>query len=136
VAREALTKLVPANPAVPAVLKTVLVNPDTSQSPAVRDIEVIFVLTSVTSDTADDGGINDEIYSPTYPAAALSFVVVPTIPPVVGLNVIDDVMNAGSVVLHDGAPDPSVMRILLSAVVNPDTALPFVGYQASSFIKP
>ena len=58
-----------------------------------------------------------EMNSPTLPAAALSLVVVPTMPPVVGLNVMLLVVNAGNVVLQEGIPPLSVTNTLLFAVV-------------------
>jgi hypothetical protein len=52
----------------------------TSQSPAVRDIDVILAGVTVVRETADPEAIVELTYSPTLPAVALSFVTVPTIP--------------------------------------------------------
>lgn len=60
--------------------------PSTSQSPAVKEIDVTFAGAEFENDIADASNTVEDIVSPTIPAAALSFVVVPTIPPVLGLN--------------------------------------------------
>jgi hypothetical protein len=52
----------------------------TSQSPAVRDIDVILAGVTVVRETADPEAIVELTYSPTLPAVALLFVTVPTIP--------------------------------------------------------
>ena len=57
--------------------------PATYQSPAVREIDVMFVITPLVMATP----VTEEVItSPTLPASAESFVAVPNIPPVVGLN--------------------------------------------------
>lgn len=61
--------------------------PLTSQSPAVKEIDVIFVPVPLVSETGAPEPTVEAIYSPTLPAPAESFVVVPTMPPVVGLKV-------------------------------------------------
>lgn len=67
-----------------AFVKVVAVVPDrctkpvTSQLPAVRDIEVTFAGVAVVSETAEPLSMEELINSPTEPAAALSFVAVPT----------------------------------------------------------
>src|SRR4051812_27409985 len=59
----------------------------TSQSPAVRLMLVKSATVRLVRDTGEPVVTIDSTYSPTLPAPVLSFVVVPTIPPVVGLNV-------------------------------------------------
>ena len=56
--------------------------PNTSQSPAVKLIEVTSAAVSVVNDTELENGIVLNMYSPTLPASALSLVVVPIIPAV------------------------------------------------------
>jgi hypothetical protein len=51
--------------------------PAHSQSPAVNEAEVIFVAVAVVSETAEPEAMLELIYSPIFPAVALSFVVVP-----------------------------------------------------------
>jgi len=58
--------------------------PPTSQSPAVREMDVTVFATVVARLTADPIGTFELTYSPIYPAAALSFVAVPRISAVVG----------------------------------------------------
>jgi hypothetical protein len=77
--------------------------PNTSQSPAVSEIDVTFATVPVVKETALASGITELIYSPTIPDEALSLVVVPTIPLVVGKNSIlsnlqgvEKVVKAGS----------------------------------------
>jgi hypothetical protein len=75
----------------------VMTFPETSQSPAVSEIDVMFAVTVVVSATAEPAATVEEMYSPTLPACALSFVVVPTIPETeFGVNIPDDdsVVNA------------------------------------------
>jgi hypothetical protein len=86
--------------------------PDTSQSPAVRDIDVTLAVTFDVKDTALPSGITEEITSPTLPTAALSLVVVPIIPEVLlKLKLVADaapnigVTRAGDVA-KTNAPDP------------------------------
>ena len=82
---------------------------ETNQSPAVRDMVVMSCeVTVVVIVTADPGATVDETYSPTDPAAAALFVVVPITPDVV-LNVTE-----GSV----AAP---AERVELNAAVVPAT---------------
>lgn len=59
-----------------------LTTAETSQSPAVSEIEVTLAVVPVERLTADPGAIVEEVYSPTLPAAALSFVAVPGTCPV------------------------------------------------------
>lgn len=74
---------------VPAGLKNAL--PAHCQSPAVKETEVRFAGTPLVSETVASE-TEDEMYSPTLPALALSAAVVPTIPDVVdGVNVLVDV---------------------------------------------
>jgi hypothetical protein len=56
--------------------------PHTSQSPAVKEIDVTFAGVPEVNETAEPTRIVEEIYSPILPAFALLFVVVPTIPEV------------------------------------------------------
>lgn len=56
--------------------------PETSQSPAVRDMDVIFVSVAVVKAIGDACATLAEMYSPTLPALALLFVVVPMMPSV------------------------------------------------------
>lgn len=56
--------------------------PQTSQSPAVSEIEVTLALALLVNATADPEGTFDDTNSPTLPAFALLFVVVPTMPAV------------------------------------------------------
>nr|WKF58849.1 hypothetical protein HUO10_003350 [Paraburkholderia busanensis] len=56
-----------------------ITDPQTSQSPAVSEIEAMFVDVAVVKETADPDAVT---YSPTLPAFALLFVVVPTTPAV------------------------------------------------------
>lgn len=65
---------------VPGLLVPIL--PHTSQSPAVRLIDVTLAATLVVSATGEPSGTVAEMNSPTLPALALLFVVVPTIPAV------------------------------------------------------
>src|SRR6185503_8783595 len=95
-----------------------VVLPQTSQSPAVSEILVTLVAVASAKLTAEADAITLETNSPTLPAATLSLVVVPTMPPVVGLKVILEVVNAGSVVLHEGTPPELVTSIELLAVAN------------------
>jgi hypothetical protein len=82
--------------------------PQTSQSPAVRLIEVIFASVELVIDTGLPLAITLEINSPTVPDDALSLVVVPTIPPVVGLKVTDVAVAAPNVgVTRVGEVDPT-----------------------------
>ena len=90
--------------------------PHTSQSPAVKLMLVKFVAVALLIDVADPAATLLVTNSPTFPAAALSFVVVPTIPPVVGLKVMEEVVNAGNVVPQAGTPEPLVTNIELLAV--------------------
>lgn len=105
-------------------------SPQTSQSPAVSEIDVIVLDVFVTRDTALPDVMTELIYSPTLPAAALSLVVVPTIPPVVGLNVIEDVVNAGSVELMLGTPPDDVTNTPLLAVAKPTIVLLALEYRS------
>lgn len=57
--------------------------PPISQSPGVKTIEVILVVVALARDTADPIKTDASINSPTLPAAALLFVVVPMMPEVV-----------------------------------------------------
>lgn len=59
-----------------------IIRPVTSQSPAVREIEVIFAATPVVSATSLADGITLSMYSPKLPVLALLLVVVPTMPAV------------------------------------------------------
>lgn len=68
--------------------------PQTFQSPALNDIEVI---SCAEPDDTELGPTELFIYSPTLPAAALSFVVVPMMPEVV-VNATLDVVIAGQAV--------------------------------------
>lgn len=61
--------------------------PHTSQSPAVKLIEVKSFCVLLEIEIAEADAITLETNSPTLPVAVLSLVVVPTIPPVVGLKV-------------------------------------------------
>ncbi len=104
---------------------------DKSQSPAVSDIDVIFAAVTVVNDTAEPLVTVDEITSPTLPAAALSFVVVPTkfawfIVGVVALtDSPDPVMSLAaatySTTFHTLAPVPDVallctIKVVLAAI--------------------
>jgi len=64
-----------------------LILPHTSQSPAVKLMLVKFVAVALLMEVADPAATLLVTNSPTFPEPALSLVVVPTIPPVVGLNV-------------------------------------------------
>src|ERR1700688_1739486 len=93
--------------------------PQTSQSPAVSDIDVMSLAIELTIETAEALGITLDINSPTFPLAALLFVVVPIIPPVDGLNTmlvavaapkvgvisVGDVCNK-TLPVPDGVPSP------------------------------
>ena len=80
-----VTVFIPPAMAVKFVVAAILMptDPNTSQSPAVREILVIVfpdvALTAFVSDTALPTAIEEVNTSPTYPAAAESLVVVPTI---------------------------------------------------------
>jgi hypothetical protein len=80
--------LMPPATAVKFVVAALLMptEPKTSQSPAVKEMLVIVfpvnAVAAVVSDTADPTATDDETTSPTLPALALLFVVVPTIPAV------------------------------------------------------
>ena len=65
-----------------APLATYCTAPLTSQSPAVKDIEVTLALVTVVKAMAEPEATVLEIVSPTLPALALLLVVVPTIPEV------------------------------------------------------
>jgi UDP-N-acetyl-D-mannosaminuronate dehydrogenase len=65
---------------VPPGLKETLAQ--TSQSPAVNEIDVTFMGTLVVIETAEPTKTVDEMISPISPAAALSFVAVPVLMPV------------------------------------------------------
>jgi hypothetical protein len=108
--------------------------PETSQSPAVRLIDVILALTFVVSDTplAEFG-----TYSPTLPALALLFVVVPTMPAVCdGVMVLEKAtapLNVGVPlsVPDNAAPlmvgDVSVLFVSVSVVARPTSVSVEVG---------
>ena len=76
--------------------------PDTSQSPAVKEMEVTFAATPVVKLGPPPITTKEKTISPTFPASALLFVVVPTIPPVVGLNV---------TLVAVAAPNVGVMKV-------------------------
>lgn len=95
---------------------SVHITPDTSQSPAVRLMVVMSAFVAVVRAGPAPWATDALMYSPTFPAAVLSFVAVPTIPPVVGLNVSDDAVAAPM----DGVVsvgDVSVLFVSVSVVL-------------------
>jgi len=107
---------------VPAVVAVI------SQSPAVRDMLVpspkVLLVGNVTLLTVD------EMYSPTPPAEALSFVVVPTMPDVVGLKVMFPAVNACPQL--SASPEvvalaSDVILLLLALRLPPIVAAPMLG---------
>ena len=91
---------------------TKVILPQTSQSPAVKLIDVRLVAVVVEIDVEDAKATVLDTYSPTSPAVTLSLVVVPTIPPVVGLKVMLVAIAAPSVgVVKVGLVDPTKLPI-------------------------
>lgn len=80
-------------------------SPDISQSPAVKGNEIIVFDIEVTMLTAEPINIINSTYSPTLPAGALLFVVVPIIPEVV-LNVRLDAVGLPNVGVPVKTGDP------------------------------
>jgi hypothetical protein len=103
--------------------------PHTSQSPAVSVIDVMSVGFPVDKETPLPIKTVDSNISPTNPALALSLVVVPTMPLVVGLKVIELVVKAGNVVLKLGTPELLVTNTLLLAVASPVTVFAPLEYR-------
>jgi hypothetical protein len=113
--------------------------PHTSQSPAVNEMEVTSKFIVEVAATAEATNTVDSTICPTKPAPASLFVVVPTIPPVVGLNVmlvavaaprvgvvklmLVAAMPEGSVLLILGTPVPEVISTPLLAVAKADITL-------------
>ena len=96
--------------------------PHRSQSPAVKEILVTLVKVAEVIATART---SLEITSPTFPAPVLSFVVVPTMPPVVGLNVILVAVAAPNVgVMKVGEVENT--RLVLVVPVDPAAVYPVI----------
>ena len=81
----ALVRLAPPNKEVTLVEapRRKLIIPDTSQSPAANEIDVMFAPIPEVNATAEPTTTEEEIYSPTIPLAADPPATVPTIPPVI-----------------------------------------------------
>jgi hypothetical protein len=91
--------------------KLALTFPHTSQSPAVREIDVILMVAFVER-TPEAFGITLDTNSPTFPALALSAAVVPIIPPVVGLNANDVAVATPRIgVTNVGEVDPAKVPV-------------------------
>ena len=110
---------------VPASVKIAV--PPTSQSPAVRDMDVIFAAVFVVRLIAEPEANVELIYSPIFPADALSLVVVPGNCPVaaVAYDVRPEISDAAGCVA-EGTPDVEMVLIHLLATVASDCTPPSV----------
>jgi len=88
-------------------------SPETSQSPAVNEIEVIFDVVALVKETALADATVEDIYSPTRPAAAASFVFVPVkaVPPVRFIAV-----TAVMLVMSELAPAKDKVPVVVGSV--------------------
>jgi hypothetical protein len=113
---------------------------ETSQSPAVSEIDVMFAAVAVVNATELPDETVETIYSPTLPAFALLFVVVPTMPAVCD-GVIVDVATSVVTLAPAGVPAPrlpfNAPPVLLSVVNEPvDAVVEPIGPGAANVAPP
>jgi hypothetical protein len=109
-----------------------LFHTDTSQSPAVSEILVMFVSVLVVREIADPKSTAEEMISPTFPAAALSLVAVPVHVPVRVVAVeavlaVIEVLHPNPVFVVQIRALPGVLHVPTANAVGtavPDVALP------------